>query len=77
MNQLKIVLEVNYFREGVTEKLAVEMEIAVLVGFSQKFWSSKKRRKNDLGKGIVVGEFGISSRNIKLLFVLNLDGIGK
>lgn len=71
MSQLKIVLGVNYFREGVTEKVAVEMEIAVLVGFSQKFQSSKKGRKNDLGKGIMVGEFRISSGNIKL-FVLNL-----
>lgn len=71
MSQLKIVLGVNCFREGVTEKVAVEMEIAVLVGFSQKFQSSKKGRKNDLGKGIMVGEFGISSGNIKL-FVLNL-----
>lgn len=76
MSQLKIVLGVNCFREGVTEKVAVEMEIAVLVGFSQKFQSSKKGRKNDLGKGIMVGEFGISSGNIKL-FVLNLDGMEK
>lgn len=37
-------------------------------------WGNIKCGRKDFRKYIVVGEFGISSGNIKLLFVLNMDG---
>lgn len=50
--------------------VAVEMEVAVLIAFPQKFWDSIKCGRKDLWSYIMDGEFGITLGNIKL-FVLN------
>lgn len=49
------------------------MEVAIVIGFPEKFWDSINCGRKDLRKYIMVEEFGITLGNIKL-FVLNIDG---